>query len=112
DLVARAADVRRLEGELRMALGVEEVGRLQMGVQVLVLDVDARDPGRAGQAWTVAVRHQGGLDVPEVSAEGPDQVADLEADRRMDRIESPGAGGDSLPGCCRDGHLHSSLSPV
>src|SRR5439155_2238913 len=30
DLVARAADFRRLEGELRMALGVEEVGRLQM----------------------------------------------------------------------------------
>ena len=82
-----------------------------MGVQVLVLDVDAGDLGRAGQVFAVAVR-QGGLDVPELSAEGSDQVADLEADRRMDGIEGPGAGGESLPACCRDGHLHSSLSPV
>src|SRR5438309_668338 len=83
-----------------------------MRIQVLVLDVDARHLGRAGQACAVAVRHQGGLDVPELSAEGPDQVGDLEADRRMDRVEDPGTGGERLPGCCRTAHLHSAFSAL
>ena len=53
-VVLEAAQVGRLEGDLRVPLGVEEVRRLQVAVQLLVLDVDARDLGRALEAAVAA----------------------------------------------------------
>src|SRR4051812_12147198 len=43
DAVAITVDGLRLEGQLRVALGVEEVGRLEMLLEVRVLDLDAGD---------------------------------------------------------------------
>ena len=45
----------RGEAQLRMALGVEEVGRLEVGGEVFVLHVDARDLGDACERRAVAV---------------------------------------------------------
>ena len=59
--------------------------------QVLVLDVDARDPGRAGQRGAVLVHDQRAIHLAERAAEGADHVRDLEADRGVDGVESPGA---------------------
>ena len=42
-LVAVALDRPRLERQLRVALGVEEVGRLEVRLEVRVLDLDRRD---------------------------------------------------------------------
>jgi hypothetical protein len=47
DVVAGAADVPRLEAELRMALCVEELGALEAGRQIRVVDLHARDLGRS-----------------------------------------------------------------
>ena len=49
ELVAVAADVGGRERDAREALGVEEVGREQVALEVLVLDGDAGDVGRAAQ---------------------------------------------------------------
>ena len=46
-VVAVEVDLLGGEAELRIALCVEEVRRLQMRGEVLVLDVDARDLGHA-----------------------------------------------------------------
>ena len=48
--VSPSRAIRSAEAQLGVPLGVEEVGRLQVRCEVLVLDVDARDLGRAGQA--------------------------------------------------------------
>src|SRR5436309_2220642 len=69
-----------------MALRVEELRRLQMGGQVLVLDVHACDAGGAGQALVV----QPGIDVVELPPEGAVEVRQLEADRRRDGLEQAG----------------------
>src|SRR3954452_8160230 len=44
DPVAVAFDRVRLEGKLRVALGVEELGRLEMGFKIRVFGLDRRDP--------------------------------------------------------------------
>src|SRR3954471_21167729 len=102
-LVAVAADVLRLEGQLRMALGVEEVGRLQMGLEVRVLDLDARDLRGALQG---AVDH-GRVEVRERAGERARHVVDGKADVRVDLVDGPGAGGDDL----RIGGAHVRLPP-
>ena len=92
-VLAVEIDVARGEAELGMALGVEEVGRLQVGRQVLVLDVDARRPWpRPRGSPRIVVDDQLGLDLAELALERADEVLDLEADRGVDRVELPGAG--------------------
>ena len=53
-----------------MALGVEELGRQQVGVQVLVLDLEARDPRGAGE---LAVDERG-VEVGDGAAERRDAM--------------------------------------
>src|SRR5207247_7527844 len=50
DLLSGALDLTRLERQLGMALGVEEVRGLEVNRKVLVLDVEAGDAGRAREA--------------------------------------------------------------
>src|SRR5205085_2474901 len=77
------------EAQLGMALGVEEIGRLKVGLEVLVLDLDRADLRRAGE---LAVG-DGRLEGLQLAAEGRDaQVLDGEADARVDGIGLPGAG--------------------
>src|SRR5712691_10300869 len=87
DLVAvELAELGGLELDLRIALGVEEVRRLQVPVELLVLHVDARDLRRALEA---RAGERGG-EVPEAAAEVVDaRVGDLERDVRVDRVGVP-----------------------
>src|SRR3712207_7569862 len=50
DVVARAVDLQRLEPDLGELLGVEELGRLEVRAEVLVLDDDRVDLDRAVEA--------------------------------------------------------------
>ena len=78
-----------------MALGVEEVGRLEMAVQLLVLHVDARDLRRALE---VRALERGG-EVGEAAAERVHaRVDDLERDVGMDGVCGPRAGRGELLG--------------
>jgi len=112
DLIAVALDVTRLEAELWVPLGVEEIRRLQVGGQVLVLHVHARYLRRAGDDRGLSAGIEPRSDLAELPAEGTGEVVDLEADRGMDRVERPGPHRHRLPGVCRNAHLHSSLSPL
>ena len=69
-----------------MALGVEEVGRLQVGGQVLVLDDDRADVDGADELVpSVSVASN----VLEAAAEGrDDHVLDGEARRWSERVEA------------------------
>ena len=71
--VAVTPDVARLEAKLREALDVEEVGRLEVAVQVLVLDDDA---GRLDDAFELRLLAAGesGLEVAELAAERGDDL--------------------------------------
>src|SRR5207247_439965 len=88
--VAVEANLRGREAELRVPLGVEEVGRLQMGREVLVLDVNARDLGRADEKRALGVDGQLGADLVELPLEPPGEVGNLEVDPRMNGVEVPG----------------------
>src|SRR6187551_1473944 len=92
DRLAVEVDLLGDEAKRRKALRVEEVGRLQMGGEVLVLDVDARDLRAALDAGTGVGDAQLGLHVAELAAESAGEVVDLEADGRMHRIEIPRPG--------------------
>src|SRR5206468_5728584 len=61
--------------ELRVPLGVEEVGRLEVGGEVLVPHVDARDPRRARERRALGVDGQLGPDLVELPLERPGEVA-------------------------------------
>src|SRR5207248_2671407 len=93
-----------LEADLRVALGVEELGRLQMGRQVLVLDADrvgAHGADELGLAVLVDVER--GVEVLESATEGrDDHVLDREPRSRMNLVELPGPG-RKLFGCYRHG---------
>src|SRR4030095_6764703 len=78
--------------QVRMSFGVEEVRRLEVRAQVLVLDVDARDLRAALEPRPVAVHDQLRPDVVELALERAGHVGDLEVDRGVDGIERPGAG--------------------
>src|SRR5207253_9685987 len=75
-----------------VSLGVEEVGRLEMGREVFVLDVHARDLGHALERRALGVDGQLGSDLVELPLELPGEVADLEVDPRMNGVEVPGTG--------------------
>src|SRR5262249_43386138 len=88
-LEAALADVAAGERDLGMALGIEEVGRLEVSLQVLVLHLDALDARLADELAVL----QRGLEVRQLTREGGDaEVLDREADARVDRIGLPGAG--------------------
>src|SRR5439155_169576 len=90
--VAADTDVRGCEAELRVPLGVEKVRRLQMGREVLVPHVDARDLRRALERRALAVDGQLRPDLVELPLEPPRKVGNLEVDPRMNRVEAPGTG--------------------
>src|SRR4051794_25390936 len=93
-LVALPRDLLRLEDDLGVLLGVEEVRRQEMSVEVLLLDlnaVDLRPPGYLRATGGVA---DAGVELVEAAAEGPNHVLDGEPDARMDRIGLPAAGRD------------------
>src|SRR5207248_3318355 len=75
-----------------MPLGVEEVGRLQMGGEVLVPDVDAGDLRRALERRALGVDGQLRSDLVELALERPCEVGNLEVDPRMNGVEAPGTG--------------------
>src|SRR5262249_35033009 len=90
-LEAAAADLAAGERDLGMTLGVEEVGRLEVGLQVLVLDLDALDARLADELAVL----EGRLEVRQLTGEGGDaEVLDSEADARVDGIGLPRAGRD------------------
>ena len=88
---ARSSSVAR-KAISGIACRVEEVGRLEVAVQLLVLDVDARDLRAALERRPLAAR-EGRLEVGEAAAERVHaRVADLERDVRVDGIRGPRAG--------------------
>src|SRR5213079_1077824 len=84
------ADVRGREDELRVPLGVEEVGRLEVRGEALVPDVHARNLCVARKRAAVAVDGQLAADVVELALERPGEIGDLEVDARMNGVEAPG----------------------
>src|SRR2546421_2521049 len=91
--VAVEANVLSCEAELRVPLGVEEVGRLQMGREVLVPHVHTRDLRRALERRALSFDGQLGSDLVELPLERPGEVANLEVDSRMNGVEIPGTCG-------------------
>src|SRR5205807_1545534 len=89
----------------------EEVGRLQVRREVLLLDVHAGDLGRASEDGSLP-RLEPGAHLMEFAPEVTGEVPDLESDRGMNRVQGPGPDRQALPGVSRDGHLHSSLSAI
>src|SRR5205814_3631225 len=90
--VAVETDVLGPEAKLRVSLDVEEVGRLEMGRQVFVLDVHARNLGHTLERRALGVDGQLGSDLVELPLELPGEVADLEVDPRINGGEVPGTG--------------------
>src|SRR5581483_1960192 len=71
------------EADLGMPLGVEELGREKVCVQVLVLDLQGRDARGARQAAVL----EGGVEIGDGAAERADaHVLHLERDRGVDAI--------------------------
>ena len=66
----RAADLGRGERDLGRALGVEEVGRLEMRLEVLVLDLDAADRRLAGEGGGAVLGDRRGSRRPARSCRG------------------------------------------
>src|SRR6266487_4361187 len=85
-------DVVGGEAELRVLLGVEEIGRLEMSGEVLLVDIDARDVRRAFERGALAVDGQFCRDLVEVALERPGEVGNLEVDPRVNGIQVPGTG--------------------
>ena len=88
------------EADDRMTLGVEELGGEQVGLEVLLLGLNALDAGRAHE---LAVGERG-IEVGDLAAEGRDRVGNLEGDAGVDGVRLPGAGRD--PGLCLCGGAH------
>src|SRR5579859_168195 len=108
DVLARAADLGRLEPEERSPLGVKEVRREEVRGQVLVQHVDAVRAGLADEGCgSVLGDVELGLERRERAAEDPARVADLEADVGVDRILAPGTGREGLLCLCQS--VHRSL---
>ena len=87
------SDSKRISG---IALGVEELGRAEVGPEVLVLDLDRADLDGAREARAaVIVDGQRRVEVLEAAAEGrDDHVLDGEAGARVHGVEPVGAGGN------------------
>ena len=92
DVVAVARDARRAEPELRVLLGVEEVRRAEVALEVLVLDDDRSGVDGADELSAVVGHGERGVEGLEPPAEGgDDHVLDREARGRVGRICVPGA---------------------
>jgi hypothetical protein len=87
-IVARAADLARLEAQLRKALGVEELRALQVSCEVGILYLDAADPGGAAQDAVA----EACVEVGEGALEGSRHVGDGKADGGVNGVGAPGAG--------------------
>jgi hypothetical protein len=88
-------DLGRLEADLRVLLAVEELRRLEVRREVLVLDDDAVDrngPDQAGAA--VLVDGELGAQRGEAAAERREHVLDGETGRGVDGIGRVGTGRD------------------
>src|SRR4051794_3287773 len=103
ELVAVAGDRLRLEAELGAALGVEEVGTLEVSLEVLVLDLDRGDLRGARQDTIADLR----VEVVERAGKGAGHVVDGKADVRVDLVDGPGACGYGL----RFGGAHCLIPP-
>ena len=81
-----------------MPLGVEELGREQVGLEVLLLDLDARDAGDTPEDAVL----EGGLEIRHLAGERRDGVRHLERHAGMDGVRIPRTGRDALLGllCC------------
>src|SRR4051794_31542475 len=101
DVVAVDPDVGGLERNVRVALGIEEVRRLQMRCQVLVLYLDRADRNRAGELAVLELR----VDLFEAAAEGGHEVLDAEVGAGVNGGEVPGAG-EALLSCGGVGGAH------
>src|SRR5207248_2820532 len=88
--VAVETDVLGCEAELGVPLCVEEVRRLEMGREVLVPHVDARDLRGPLERRALGVDGQLRPDLVEFALEGPGEVGNLEVDPRMNGVEVPG----------------------
>ena len=78
-----------------VVVDVEEVGRADVGVALLLAGVDRGEVDGRGHAGLDGVLGGDDLagELAEVAADLADHhVADREADRRVDRIDGPGAG--------------------
>src|SRR3954454_7892715 len=100
-LVALDVQVARLVAELGVVLGVEEVRRLEVCRQVLVLHDDRVGVDRPDQLrLPVLADLERGVEVLEAAAEcRDDHVLHGEARARMDLVELPGAGRNLLLSC-------------
>src|SRR5207248_2939397 len=100
EVVPAGLDARGPEGDLRMALDVEEVG----GPEVLVAPLRSRvDAGRPNGALrlrlAVLADGQRAVEVGEEPLDGDQtHVADLELDARVNRVHLPGSGGENRRG--------------
>src|SRR5204863_5385498 len=108
--VAVEADLGRAEAQLGVPLGVEEVRRLEMRRQVLVLDVHAGDLGRPLERGALVLDGQPGADLVELALEGAGQVRNLEADARVNGVETPSAGRGDGQDLSAHGRFGSSLA--
>src|SRR5579864_1234706 len=87
--VAVELDLRGVEGDLRVALDVEEVGRAQMGVSLRVKGLEAFDVDRSDDRRVVTVDDRT-VEVAKPSLDGLNHhVLDAELDRRMRRVDRP-----------------------
>jgi hypothetical protein len=90
-----------------VALGVEELGRLQVGSEVLVLDRDRLDRDRADELRGAVLAHdQLGVHAGEAAAERGEHVLDGEAGGRVDAVVRVGGGRN---GGGQSGHVVSPL---
>src|SRR5699024_2131271 len=98
-LFAVGLDRGRLERQLRMLFGEEEVSALEVAVALLVAGAD-RGCGRLGGHGAVLERVSDGhgtADLLEVAADlGHPGMAGGEGELRMDGVDVPGSGGQSL----------------
>ena len=93
-------NLRGRESDLRVALDVEELRRAEVGLQVLILDLQRTDlHGTREARAAVLVDGQGRVEVLEPAAEGrDDHVLDGKAGARVDRIQSVRASGNGGAG--------------
>src|SRR3954454_12494181 len=110
--VAVTRELERRERDLGVALGVEEVRRLQVAGQVLVLDDDRVGVDRAVEVGRAVLAHrEARVEVLEAAAEGrDDHVLDRESGGGVDAVVLVGAGGKADAGASRDG-AHLQCSP-
>src|SRR5829696_2946126 len=91
-LVARALDLVRAKRQRRMALGVEELGALQVRLEVRVLHLHARDVSRALERPVAKLGREG----RKGSLEGPGHVLHAEPDLGVHGVRGPGSDRNGL----------------